>query len=69
MGEEGNEDSTHTKDSFHVSGYLLSDSNTQEFNIVIKALGNQRWGDYNLKVSLGYVARPFLKKTKMQQMK
>lgn len=42
VGEEGDEDSTHTKDSLHVSGYLLSDSNTQEFNIVFKALGKQR---------------------------
>lgn len=59
MGEEGDEDSTHTQGSFHVSGYLLSDSNTQEFNIVFTAGGKQRW-----EVSLGYVARPFLKKPK-----
>lgn len=63
-GEDGDEDLSHTKDSLHVSRYLLSDSNSQEFNIVFKALGEQRREDYNLKVSLGYVARPFLKKPK-----
>lgn len=42
VGEDADEDSSHTKDSLHVSGHLLSDSNTQEFNIVFKALGEQR---------------------------